>query len=142
MRKAPVFNNKCDIWALGCILFELVTEEKLFLGDWQVMKFNDSGSIDVVRGKLCEVEDVTVVAFLPSVQTMLSLICSDRPPADVLERSFETLRKESRIPSESTIATMTPKLSGKYGLRQKKTNGCRSIADRVSADTSRPILSN
>lgn len=35
----PVFNNKVDIWSLGCILYELVMDEKAFMNDWQVMHY-------------------------------------------------------------------------------------------------------
>jgi serine/threonine protein kinase len=31
------FNTKSDIWAFGCIAFELFTKEKAFQGDWEVM---------------------------------------------------------------------------------------------------------
>jgi serine/threonine protein kinase len=31
----PLYNNKSDIWALGCILYKLVTKEKAFNSDWE-----------------------------------------------------------------------------------------------------------
>jgi len=35
--KTPsTYNNKVDIWALGCILFELGTKRKVFENDWDV----------------------------------------------------------------------------------------------------------
>ena len=101
MRRVPTYNNKCDIWGLGCILFEIVTEENLFVGDWEVMRFADYGTIDVPRGKLCEVQDVTVDAFLQSVRAMLSLAGSDRPPAHILQLSFQKLSEESRLVLDS-----------------------------------------
>ena len=38
----PFFNNKSDIWALGCILYELATEQKAFTGDWGVLQYVNS----------------------------------------------------------------------------------------------------
>jgi serine/threonine protein kinase len=34
------YNNKVDIWALGCILYELVCEEKAFASDGQVIEWS------------------------------------------------------------------------------------------------------
>jgi serine/threonine protein kinase len=33
LNESPVFTNKVDIWALGCIFFELYTGEKAFHDD-------------------------------------------------------------------------------------------------------------
>jgi serine/threonine protein kinase len=38
IREDPKFNNKVDIWALGCILYELSTGCKLFSGDFAVIE--------------------------------------------------------------------------------------------------------
>jgi serine/threonine protein kinase len=35
----PRFNNKSDIFAFGCILFELLTGAKLFLSDWSIRDY-------------------------------------------------------------------------------------------------------
>ena len=35
-----VYNTKTDIWSIGCIIFELCTGGKLFIGDWQVMGYS------------------------------------------------------------------------------------------------------
>jgi serine/threonine protein kinase len=33
------FNNKVDIWSIGCIIYELLTEERAFKGDYEVLKW-------------------------------------------------------------------------------------------------------
>src|SRR5271155_799514 len=38
LKQNPKYTNKVDIWALGCILYELLCEQKLFSGDWDVLK--------------------------------------------------------------------------------------------------------
>lgn len=35
----PFFNNKSDIWALGCILYEILTGKKAFTDDWSVKQY-------------------------------------------------------------------------------------------------------
>jgi len=34
----PAFNHKADIWALGCIAFEILHGHKLFSSDWALME--------------------------------------------------------------------------------------------------------
>lgn len=34
LEEKPTFNNKVDIWALGCIFYELITGSKAFHDDW------------------------------------------------------------------------------------------------------------
>ena len=39
------YNAKVDIWALGCILYELATNKKAFPNDWAVFQARTSGSM-------------------------------------------------------------------------------------------------
>jgi serine/threonine protein kinase len=40
--KSGGFNNKSDIWAFGCIAYELCTKEKAFRGDWEILSYGIS----------------------------------------------------------------------------------------------------
>ena len=33
------FNNKVDIWGIGCIFYELITGDRLFRGDWELRDY-------------------------------------------------------------------------------------------------------
>lgn len=37
------YNNKADIWALGCIMYELCTGRKAFENDWATINYSSSG---------------------------------------------------------------------------------------------------
>ena len=39
LTQPPTYSNKVDIWALGCILYELVTGDKLFTSDLHTLKY-------------------------------------------------------------------------------------------------------
>jgi len=38
----PRYTTKVDIWGVGCILFEMMTGQKAFSGDWSVQQFAHS----------------------------------------------------------------------------------------------------
>src|SRR5271155_1059326 len=42
LRASPTFNNKVDIWAMGCILYELVYATKAFPSDEELFHFTMS----------------------------------------------------------------------------------------------------
>lgn len=39
IREEPLYTTKADIWALGCILYELATRKRAFVGDWNVDEY-------------------------------------------------------------------------------------------------------
>jgi serine/threonine protein kinase len=41
VRNDPKYNNKADIWAIGCITYELTTEERAFSGDMETYLLTD-----------------------------------------------------------------------------------------------------
>jgi len=44
LNENPTYTNKVDIWALGCILYELFFETKTFASDWNVNEYRISKS--------------------------------------------------------------------------------------------------
>jgi serine/threonine protein kinase len=46
LRDKARYNNKADIFALGCILYEVTTAKKLFASDWEVREYSHNiGSV-------------------------------------------------------------------------------------------------
>jgi len=96
------FSSKSDIWALGCIMYELCTKEKAFLSDWEIGEW--ARSIDRSQKRITTIEhskDRGMQSVLTAVQD-LSSICIEasikvewtlRPSASELHSfsdSFET----------------------------------------------------
>src|SRR5271170_964249 len=72
------YNNKVDIWALGCIVYELITRERAFSGDWAVSEYALSGTFPpIIKRQL---------SVLPTIEeqviAMLSIEAWERPTAE------------------------------------------------------------
>jgi serine/threonine protein kinase len=51
------YNNKIDIWAMGCILFEIATGQKPFVNDTMVTEYSRGGSPLEIRCDLITGQD-------------------------------------------------------------------------------------
>lgn len=56
LRENAFYNNKSDIWAIGCILWEIVTAKKAFEDDWAVKQFVATGKPLELPAKMGEFE--------------------------------------------------------------------------------------
>ena len=85
--KKAVFNNKVDIWSIGCILFELAVCRKAFVNDFATLQYQlYTEALDIPLdesfGEQCK-ETVN-----RNIQSMLALTSSSRPSAADLENEF------------------------------------------------------
>lgn len=93
------FTNKCDIWAIGVILYELIHREKPFADDYAVQTYYERlshGQSVNLPIKLSEYfQDENTETFLvESLQQTLSLDPSSRPPARELTKRFKNIFME------------------------------------------------
>lgn len=83
------FNNKSDIWALGCIVYEICVGQKAFSSDWSVIQYSLTGQINLsppwpeVRP-----EFIYFATLRSQVTDMLSLVPSQRPRAEDLVKEW------------------------------------------------------
>lgn len=75
----PKFNNKADIWALGCIVYELFMHAKAFSSDWAVIRYASSRVLS-----LPTCFPSTLRNIQKPISAMLSLDPSERPSAKTL----------------------------------------------------------
>jgi serine/threonine protein kinase len=83
------FNNKVDIWAIGCILYELVFRKRAFQNDWAVMNYAlTKTSLQLPSEFLDERNSSGISRILVILNAMLHLDPILRPSAELLRRVF------------------------------------------------------
>lgn len=97
-----VYNNKVDIWSVGCILYELAVSKKAFNTDYATMEYKWRGNTLTVRldeffGDQCK-ESIT-----RNINTMLQLDPALRPSAADLFEEFSHNFKADQDQSPHTI---------------------------------------
>ena len=124
----PGFNSRADIWSLGCIVFELVTDQKAFANDFAVFQYTSSRTDPVT---LFGVNHQSINRTL--LQLMLNMLDANpkqRPSARGLLKYIckneNTMAKAStkRSHQDAFVETLpssvsTPKVSSKTTLTLK-----------------------
>ena len=92
------FNNKVDIWALGCVLFELATRKKAFVNDWSIMDYTQSNggssrpgfpSLSVTQRCQTYLQELTF--------SMLTIKACDRPNVRNIKEALESLQETTPV---------------------------------------------
>jgi len=97
------FNDRVDIWALGCVLYELISREKAFKSDWDVCLYaSQSTKISFPLQLIVDGNAHTLLVNL--IHEMLQLRPSSRPSAADLRMLFDVLgEKGTLLPFYSRI---------------------------------------
>jgi len=97
------YNNKVDLWAMGCIFYELATSIRPFKSDWDVLNHRFSKrNMEVV---LDDSFDITgsITAITEHIVEMLQIDPSDRPSASFLSEKFD----QQLQPTHHNVLLMT-----------------------------------
>ena len=117
----PRFNNKADIFALGCIIYEVLTGTKLFLDDFKINSFASTGKLPRpiiwptadslgVSGRLDSLERL--------VSKMLEIEPRNRPSVTEIQNELAAMKRADRancyfenpgIPIQVRIITPSPR---------------------------------
>lgn len=78
------YTNKVDIWAMGCILFELATGNRAFNDDWAVFRYQSSRKFEGIT----LFDTVDPLPVTNHIVNMLKIKPSARPSAPALSQDF------------------------------------------------------
>ena len=82
------YNRKVDIWALGCVLHELVVRRRAFPTEWAICRHSDSGEeFNIILGETFNQETKTCIS--ETIRSMLQIVPSERPSASTLFEKFQ-----------------------------------------------------
>jgi serine/threonine protein kinase len=83
------YTNKVDMWALGCILYELVARARAFREDWHIVKYSESGKdYDTTLAGEGVPEDRRRDFVCKVIKELLDVEPSKRPRASELYERF------------------------------------------------------
>jgi serine/threonine protein kinase len=106
-----MYNNRVDIWAMGCILYELVTGVRAFKSDWHVLNHGFlKKNMEVVLDASFDVHSVQIIT--KHIVDMLQIDPSDRPSASTMSKKFDQLRLAHHSVLSTTVIdriTVVPK---------------------------------
>ena len=86
----PMYNNKSDIFALGCILYELATRQRAFADDGHVRQYARNNT--QVEIPLIGADERSKTDLEQAIHKMLHRDASQRPSAATLSIQFQRTR--------------------------------------------------
>jgi serine/threonine protein kinase len=104
------YSNKSDIWAIGCILYELIATEKAFSSDTAVHIYSQDQTLDIrFREKRFRPDDQAFLSTM--VRAMLEVNPRQRPKAVEINEWFNQKRLDRENPSEPSSLFLSLALS-------------------------------
>ena len=96
------YTNKVDIWAFGCILFEVVFKEKVFAGDFAVLQYASSPVLKLKS----DVSDI----LTQTIHDTLAVDPAKRPRAEQLHKRFTSgvLGSTLQVPESQYVPPKVP----------------------------------
>jgi serine/threonine protein kinase len=91
VEERSMFNNKVDIWAAGCIIFEVVFRKKAFANDYAVQEYASNKAFYKTPFKVPDSIDIPLDlgSIASIVQETFDTVPSNRPSANELVARFD-----------------------------------------------------
>lgn len=104
LTETAMYTNKLDIWAVGCILYELATGQAAFTGDWEVRNFVVNRTELQIPLSLPQQFRVKIAT---AVDALLRRDWHERPKASDIRAKFDVYCQEAKssVPVEQEEST-------------------------------------
>lgn len=100
LKEESQYNNKADIWAMGCILYELAVGRKAFSNDWATWNYTVSQGINFEIPLDENFSDACKVPIAKNITRMLAIDPQSRPSAtsfvDEFKQNFQITQSPAR----------------------------------------------
>ena len=90
--ESPHYTNKIDIWAIGCVFFELVSRKKAFVNDWVVCQFKLQGRSPQPLISDINLDEKATMFIMSILRDTLEIDPRERPAASKLHDRFVSWR--------------------------------------------------
>lgn len=103
IEESRTYTRKVDIWAIGCIFYEIVTTLKMFKGDWNVRDYQMSRTLLMIPDLVFHYHQ-SEQFFLRTIRSTLNIDWKQRPKATTLVQTFLHFMEEIALgPSQSFL---------------------------------------
>lgn len=86
---SPVYTNKVDTWAFGCIFFEIMTGKRQFGSDWEVQQLTQT-AVDPITGRLGHADSDVLMSIARLIMETLRVDWTARPTCAEIYKSIVT----------------------------------------------------
>jgi serine/threonine protein kinase len=105
MQQQHTYNNKVDIWAYGCIAYELVVKQRAFQADWETMQYALAGGNPRLTLPFNPGGSVIITYVSLVVRAAINIKCSERPSVSAIlqllhcrwKKSVEVVSMKSKL---------------------------------------------
>jgi serine/threonine protein kinase len=98
---SPIYTSKVDIWALGCIAFEMFTGRKRFGSDWEVQNLAQSmPSISMLIPVEADVEKSMIKLIEATLRVDWTVRAGGDEVLEMLSKIGYLLVKSTRVPKQ------------------------------------------
>jgi serine/threonine protein kinase len=126
------YTHKVDIWALGCILYELSVKKKAFVDDWNVREFYISSSSSTLQVSLPLLPRILERHLSECIREMTERYPQNRPSCTILCPMIQSYRTLLSLQGLQDFISILPEYSRWKKFVGESSEGVQGILSDLS----------